>query len=70
MYVGCKVFYPMMTYDVMDESCWIFIYISSNTLKARDDIVITNADKGGAIVMLDVKDYVENCERQLNYSKN
>ena len=36
----------------------------------RDDIVITNAYKGGAIVILDVKDYVKECERQLNNTKN
>ena len=32
-------------------------------LKVRDHIVITNADKGGAVVILDVKDYVEECQR-------
>ena len=30
------------------------------------DIIITNADRGGALVILDVKDYVEEWERQLN----
>ena len=28
-------------------------------LNVRDDIVITNADKGCAVVILDVKDYVK-----------
>ena len=30
-------------------------------LKVRDDIVITNADKVDAVVILDVKDYVKEC---------
>ena len=36
----------------------------------RDDIIITNAHKGGAAVTLDVKGYVKECERQLNNTKN
>ena len=36
----------------------------------RDEIVITNTDKGGAVVIMDVKDYVEECERQLNNTGN
>ena len=36
----------------------------------RDDIVITNADKGGAVVIMDEKNYLEECERQLNNIKN
>ena len=36
----------------------------------RDDTVIINADKGGAVVIMDVKDYVEECERQLNNTGN
>ena len=32
--------------------------------------MITNTNKGGAVVKLDVKDYVEECERQLNNTKN
>ena len=36
----------------------------------RDDIVITNADKGSAVVILDVKDYLEECERQLDNTGN
>ena len=34
-------------------------------LMKRDDIVICNADKGGAVVILDVKDYVKEAMRQL-----
>ena len=37
-----------------------------NDLKDSEDIVITNADKGGAIVISDVKDYVEEANRQLS----
>ena len=36
----------------------------------RDEIVITNTDKGGAVVIMDVKDYVGECERQLNNTGN
>ena len=36
----------------------------------RDEIIITNPDKRGAVVILDVKDYVEECERQLNNTGN
>ena len=39
-------------------------------LKMRDDIVINNADKGGVVVILDVKDSVKECESQLNNSEN
>ena len=35
-------------------------------LQARDDIVITDADKGGEIVILDVQDYIKRMERQLH----
>ena len=30
----------------------------------------TNADKGGAVVIMDVNDYVREAKRQLNDSKN
>ena len=39
-------------------------------LKHRDDIVITDADKGGAVVILDVEDYIKEAERQLDNSGN
>ena len=35
-------------------------------LKDREDIIITKADKGGAVVILDVKDYLTEANRQLN----
>ena len=35
-----------------------------------DDIVITNTDKGGAVVILDVKDYEKEYEMQLNKTEN
>ena len=33
-------------------------------------MIITNADKGGAVVIMDVKDYIRQAKRQLNNSKN
>ena len=39
-------------------------------MKRRDDIIITTADKGGAIVIQDVKLYVKEAERQLNDTEN
>ena len=36
----------------------------------RDGIIITNVDKGGAVVILDAKDYVKECGRQLNNTEN
>ena len=39
-------------------------------VKVRDEIVITNADKRSAVVILDAKDYVEECERQLSNTGN
>ena len=35
-------------------------------LQKRDDIIIINADKGGAITILDTKDYVKEANRQLS----
>ena len=35
-------------------------------LSKRDDIIITNADKGGAVVIMDVKDDIREAKRQLN----
>lgn len=35
-------------------------------LMKRNDIIICNADKGGAVVILDVKDYIEEAERQIS----
>ena len=39
-------------------------------LQSRNDILITDADKGGAAVILDVEDYVKAAERQLNNKEN
>ena len=33
-------------------------------------MIITNADKGGAVVITDVNDYIRQAKRQLNNSKN
>ena len=39
-------------------------------LQPRDDIVITDADKDGMVVILDVEDYIEDAERQLHNTEN
>ena len=39
---------------------------SLNKLKSRDDIIITHADKGGAVVIIDVNDYIKDANRQLS----
>ena len=39
--------------------------IALNSLKQRDDVIITHADKGGAVVIIEVSDYIEEAERQL-----
>ena len=38
-------------------------------MKRRDDIIITYGDKGGAIVIQDVKLCIKEAERQLNNTK-
>ena len=43
---------------------------SMKELSEREDIIITKADKGGAVVIVDVKDYIKEAERQLNNTKN
>ena len=40
-----------------------------HTLTTRTDLVITKADKGGAIVIMDIDDYVAEANRQLSDSK-
>ena len=39
-------------------------------LQSRDNIVITEADKCGAVVILDVEDYIKEEERQLHNTEN
>ena len=39
-------------------------------LSEREDIIITKADKGGAVVIVDVKDYIKEAEQQLNNTEN
>ena len=39
-------------------------------LSERDDIVITKTDKGGAVVIIDVKDYIREAESQLKNKDN
>ena len=35
-------------------------------LKSRDDVIITKADKGGAVVIMDVTSYIAEADKQLN----
>ena len=39
-------------------------------LQKRNDIVITKEDKGYAVVILDIKDYIDEANRQLNGTNN
>ena len=39
-------------------------------LQSRDGIVIKEAEKGGAVVILDVEDYIKDAERQLHSTEN
>ena len=44
--------------------------VALKDLSKRDDIIITNADKGGAVVIMDVNDYIREAKRQLNDTRN
>ena len=39
-------------------------------LQKRNDIIITKADKGGAVIILDIQDYIDEANRQLNDNNN
>ena len=39
-------------------------------LAKRKDIIITNLDKGGAVVIMDVEKYIEEANRQLSDKRN
>ena len=39
-------------------------------LSERKDTISTKADKGGAVVIVGVKDYIREAERQLKNNKN
>ena len=39
-------------------------------LSKREDIIITNVHKGGAVVFVDTNDYIKEAERQLNDKDN
>ena len=43
---------------------------SMEELSEQEDIVITKAGKGGAAVIVDVRDYIKEAERQLNNTEN
>ena len=36
----------------------------------REDIIITNTDKGGAIILIEMQDYIKEAEHQLNDNYN
>ena len=44
--------------------------VALKDLLKQDDIIITNADKGGTVVIMDVNDYIREAKQQLNGSKN
>ena len=39
-------------------------------LSKRGDIIVTNADKGGTIVIIDIEKYISEAQRQLNDENN
>ena len=43
---------------------------SKRKLSEREDIIITKADKGDAVVIVDVKDYIKEAQRQFNNTEN
>ena len=43
---------------------------SMKELCEREDIVIKKADKGGAVVIVDVKDHIKEAEQQPNNTEN
>ena len=43
---------------------------SMKELSERVGITITKAEKGGAVVIVDVKDYIKQAERQIDNTKN
>ena len=43
---------------------------SMKELSEREDIIITKGDKDGAVIIVDVKDYIKEAERQLNNTEN
>ena len=43
---------------------------SAKELKHRENIVLTNAEKGGAVGIFDVKDYIKESKRQLNHTEH
>ena len=39
-------------------------------LQKRNNLIITKAEKGGAVVILDIKDYIDEANRQVNDTNN
>ena len=61
---------------IYNKYIYIYIYISKyekvalKYLSKRDSIIITNADRGSAVVIMDLNDYIREAKRQPNDSKN
>ena len=46
---------------------YIYIYICcTGRARKRKDLIITNADKGGAVVIMDTDSYIKEANRQLS----
>ena len=43
---------------------------SMKELRNREDLIITKFGKGGAVAIVDVKDYIKKAERNLNNTEN
>ena len=66
-YIECtKTFKPKQPHPNLDKGEKEAI----NELSKREDIIITNADKLGAVVIVDTNDYIKEVERQLNGKSN
>ena len=62
--------YIYVIYITIKENLRIKEWKAIQELQSRNDIVITDVDKGEAVVILDVKDYVKEAEIQLNNKDN
>ena len=45
----------------------IYIYATMEELAKRKDLAITNADKGGAVIIMDTNSYIKEANRQLSH---
>ena len=69
----CRYFHYPVNHDINDAENKSILHdnltkqerIALKNLQERSDIIITKADKGGAVVIWDVKDYIREADRQL-----